>query len=162
MNLKLKNIINYFKENNFTISNIQPETEGQDYTATTFQLNNNRVIFRTAKTTPTKPGNFVTCWKRNSNKITVPFDTADNFTFLIIQVETGLFIFSKKDLLENKIITNTKENILKGKNGFRLYTPDLTNLNQTATKTQNLQEKYFIENNNIDKINNLITKPKPL
>jgi hypothetical protein len=164
--LELINQINnlYFKPNNLIIKNIKEESEGQEYTATKFELNQKQIIFRTGKITQAKPGFFVTCWKRNKNQITVPFDTSDNFDYLIIHTKNkqieGLFIFSKQNLLENKIITNTKIGINKGKNGFRLYTPNLKGLNKQATKSQTWQTKYFIQIEDKEKIIEIIT-PKP-
>jgi hypothetical protein len=137
-----KTSINYFQKNNLGISNIQTEKESKEYTATRFQLNEKNVIFRTGKSTPTKTVFFVTCWKRNQDNITIPFDIEDNFDELIIYVGNennnikGIFIFPKQILLENKIITDTRLNQIKGKNGFRLYTPELTNLNKQASKSQ--------------------------
>mgnify|MGYP001424827459 CR=1 FL=1 len=161
-----KNILNYFKKNNLNISNIKPEKESQQYNATKFQLENTKtkqikdIIFRTGKSTPTKQGHFVTFWKRDENKITIPFDTKDKFDYLIIYVKNkeieGLFIFTKQILLENKIITNYSNNTIKGKNGFRLYTPELNNLNKQATKSQIWQSKMFSELNNKGKLLKLI------
>jgi hypothetical protein len=143
----------FFKKNSLIIENIQKEPEGQNYTATKFKLKNiktkqtKNIIFRTGKSTPNKQGFFVTCWKRNTNKITIPFDTSDNFDKFIIYVKNseieGIFTFPKQILVENKIITDNKNKISKGKNGFRLYTPELTNLNFQATKTQSWQKKYY-------------------
>lgn len=161
MNQNLNKIINYFQKNNLNISNIKPELESQEYNATKFQLNEKKVIFRTGKSTPTKPGFFVTFWKRNQDKITVPFDFEDNFDYYIAYINNesedieGFFIFSKKILLENKIITDNPNNILKGKNGFRLYTPNLKELNKQATKSQTWQTKHFISIEELNKLNQI-------
>jgi hypothetical protein len=150
MNNINRNIVNYFQKNNLSISNIQTEKESKEYTATRFQLNEKNIIFRTGKSTPTKQGFFVTCWKRNQDNITIPFDIEDNFDELMIYVENennnikGVFIFPKQILLENKIITNTRLNQVKGKNGFRLYTTELTDLNKQASKSQIWQKEYYL------------------
>src|SRR5688572_8675575 len=59
-------------------------TESHDYTACTFRLNESKIIFRTAKITPAKTGQFVTIWKRSNTGITEPFDVSDAFDFMII------------------------------------------------------------------------------
>ncbi len=52
-----------------------PESESAEYGAYCFSLDHKKVLFRIAKTTPTKIGQFVTLWKRPSPKgEIVPFD----------------------------------------------------------------------------------------
>lgn len=142
------------------LENITKEQESSEYQAHRFSLNNHSVIFRQAKITPTKTGQFVTCWKRSDSKETAPFDTSDDIDFLIVGVNynqrAGQFIFPKKVLIEQKIVS---VNNLDGKRGIRVYPawdkPD----NKQAEKTQLWQLQYFfdITSKNIDtsKIKNL-------
>lgn len=135
-----------FKTSGIEISNVENESESQEYFAHTFQLDGQNVIYRKAKITPTKTGQFVTIWKRDENGITKPFDITDDFEFIIIatrrETDFGIFIFPKKVLLDNKIISNKSKD---GKRGIRVYpTWDLTT-NQQAQKTQYWQSEYFLE-----------------
>lgn len=130
------------------------ESESQPYLAHQFQLENKSVKFRMAKITPTKTGQFVTVWKRNAQGITEPFEVSDNFDFYFIAVSKedcfGVFIFSKKILLEHQVLSNGKIN---GKRGIRVYPPwDLAG-NKQAEKTQKWQTQCFLKlpwNENID------------
>ncbi|ABG59666.1 MepB family protein [Cytophaga hutchinsonii] len=126
-------------------SEIQPESESTEYGAATFRLNNKKIIFRVAKRTPTKTGQFVTIWKRNPEGITTPFDAADAFDFIVIFVrngeQTGQFVFSKKVLTENRIISAGKNT---GKRGIRVYAPWDRTENKQAQQTQTWQLAHFI------------------
>jgi hypothetical protein len=128
------------------IKSVIQEKESQQYAAFRLQVNNHKIIFREAKTTPTKIGQFVTLWKRISNTPIEPFQDADDFDFVIIKTKTavnkGLFVFSKDILIQKGIISTDKK---LGKLGFRVYPIwDKTENNQ-AKKTQNWQTNYFIE-----------------
>ena len=68
----------------FDLSNLKQNIESSEYGACTFELNGKRVQQRISKITPTKTGQFVTIWKRNKDGITEPFDTSDDFDFVII------------------------------------------------------------------------------
>ncbi len=127
-------------------SNLQAEPESQEYAACNFQLDGEPIIFRLAKTTPKKTGQFVTIWNRNEKGITQPFSVTDNFEFLIIAVtkedQFGLFIFPKIVLSSNKILSGNSQN---GKRGIRIYPAwDLTT-NKQAYKTQVWQTTYFLD-----------------
>ncbi|MEO6230377.1 MAG: MepB family protein [Ferruginibacter sp.] len=135
-----------FKGCGLKFSNLSPEPESQEYAACNFQLDGQHIIFRMAKITPKKTGQFVTVWKRNEHGITQPFNISDNFDYFIIAVKKenqfGLFIFPKKVLHNNKILS---DNTIEGKRGMRVYPAwDLTTSNQ-AKKTQQWQTKYFID-----------------
>ena len=135
-----------FKVCGVTLENIEVELESKEYFAHNFELNKQKVKYRTAKITPTKIGQFVTIWKRNKNGVTEPHNVDDEFEFYLISARQeekfGVFIFNKKILGENKILTSKKG---EGKRGIRVYpTWDVTE-NKQAQKTQNWQTKYFIE-----------------
>ena len=138
-----------FKPCNFSLKNIKPETESQEYSAHRFQLDEKQILFRVAKVTPTKKGQFVAIWKRNTEGITAPFEVADEFDFYLIATKTttnfGIFIFPKKILNENKILSDqTRE----GKRGIRVYPIWDEATSKQAQKTQIWQIKYFLDLSN--------------
>ena len=91
---------NLYSPNFLNLINIQKEKESQEYQAYRFNLNKYSIIFRKAKITPLKLGQFVTSWKRSNENQTIPFDNSDSFDFFIIHIESdnhiGQFIFPKK------------------------------------------------------------------
>lgn len=128
------------------ISNLHIEKESQDYFAAQFELNNLKIIFREAKITPTKIGQFVTLWKRINEKPIQPFSTSDDFDLIIINANTptnsGQFVFPKC-ILEQKGYLQSQSK--KGKLGFRVYPSWDKTLNKQAQQTQKWQLNYFLE-----------------
>lgn len=126
------------------ISNLSYEQEGKAYAACQFRLNELKIICRTAKITPKKAGQFVTCWKRNDAGITEPFAENDQFDFLVINVSKensiGQFVFPKSILKAQRILSTNKKD---GKRGFRVYPAWDKATNKQAGKTQNWQLNYF-------------------
>lgn len=139
------------------ISNYLNEAESQEYEACRFNLNDLKVVCRTAKVTPKKVGQFVTFYKRNSSGIIEPLNQNDSFDFYLVNVKTanriGQFIFPKSILIKKGIIsTNQKE----GKRAFRVY-PNWENaLSKQAIQTQNWQLDYFYEINSSTKSKKVI------
>lgn len=129
----------------FQVHNFIKSNESEEYQACSFNLNDSSIVFRSAKITPKKIGQFVTIWKRNSEGITAPYHEEDNLDFIIINVRKeeyfGQFVFPKKTLIQKRIIsTETKE----GKRGMRVYPPwDIPDSKQ-ALKTQAWQLNYFL------------------
>ena len=78
-----------FEKNNLKIEDYHEEKESEEYQAAIFKLKNSKIIYRKAKITPTKNGQFVTFWKRRENDPIEPihkdlddFDCfSDNFDF---------------------------------------------------------------------------------
>src|SRR5690606_24015237 len=143
----LKNIQKFILENfNLNLRNLEQEAESSAYCACRFTLNDRVVIFRKAKITPAKNGQFVTCWKRNGEGITQPFESSDDFEFLMIAVESGnrsgVFIFPKKVHEAQKIIMNE---VSGGKRGIRVYPSWDTTASRQADKTQKWQLEHFFE-----------------
>ena len=134
-------------------TNVEKEREGQDYFAQSFKINGQKVIFRTAKITPTKAGQFVTVWKRDTKKETAPYHVSDNIALYIIATRQeknfGVFIFSQQVLLENGIMTSDEK---PGKRGIRVYPSWSLPSNNQAKKTQSWQIKCFLEFTNDHKI----------
>ena len=134
-----------YKSCSFTISNFEIEPEGSAYEASRFELNESRVIFRTAKLTPKKTGQFVTFWNRNPEGVTQPFCETDPFDFYVINVckneLMGQFVIPKAiGITKGLVSTKTKE----GKRGFRVYPPWDVAVNAQAKRTQAWQLQYFI------------------
>jgi hypothetical protein len=130
----------------FDFSDLKIEKESTEYDACSFKLNGKAIVHRTAKITPTKVGQFVTIWKRNSNRQTEPFHIDDDFDFIIISVKNpnlfGQFIFPKSILVEKGIISDSYK---QGKRGIRVYPPWDETTNKQAQNTQQWQLNYFIE-----------------
>jgi hypothetical protein len=134
-----------YKPCGFSASFVTEEAEGAAYGASTFHLNQYQIKFRIAKITPTKIGQFVTLWKRNSAGVTCPFDHSDLIDIVVISTRYknlfGQFVFPRNVLIEKGIIsTKTRE----GKRGFRVYPPWDKAANKQALKTQNWQLNYFL------------------
>jgi len=127
-------------------TNIKIESESLEYTAATFQLNTKKIIFRVAKITPTKIGQFVTIWKRNQESITTPFEYTDAFDFIIIvtrkENQVGQFIFPKSILLDRGIVSGSNK---EGKRGIRVYPPWDKTESKQAKNTQQWQLNYFLD-----------------
>jgi hypothetical protein len=126
--------------------NLVAEKESHDYSAHHFELDQSTVIFRSAKTTPKKVGQFVTLWKRNQEGETQPYDLSDTVDLILITTfvehQMGHFIFPKSVLFQQGILSGKLQ---QGKRGFRVYPPwDFPNSTQ-AQKSQKWQNNYFLE-----------------
>ncbi|MGC3943764.1 MAG: MepB family protein [Chryseolinea sp.] len=132
----------------YILTNFKRSPESQEYDACSFVLEGRLVQYRASKITPTKVGQFVTTWKRNSDGVTEPFNISDEVEFIFITSkrtgELGQFIFPKSVLIERGVLSrNGKE----GKRGIRVYPPWDQPTNSLAVKTQSWQTKYFISLN---------------
>ena len=116
-----------FIPNKLFVSDFQVEKESQEYGACRFEIGNQKIISRNAKRTPTKTGQFVTIWKRNTNGETCPFDETDDFDLLLINAQygqnLGQFIFPKELLVAKGIISNGQEIGKRGINTITLVKP---------------------------------------
>ena len=138
----------------FELTNLKLNSEGVEYGACSFKLDGHRIEHRVSKITPTKTGQFVTIWKRNSKGLTEPFDILDDIDFVVItskcEGNIGQFIFPKSVLADKGIISQNGKN---GKRGIRVYPPWDSTTNSQAEKTQKWQTKYFVivkNDNSID------------
>jgi hypothetical protein len=131
---------------NLTICNLKIEKESKEYGACTFDINGLKVLYREAKITPTKIGQFVTIWKRNNEGITEPFNVNDDIDLVVISCRNGKqfgqFVFPKTILGDKKIFT---KNNIEGKRGIRVYPPWDIAMNKQAIQTQVWQLEYFLE-----------------
>ncbi|ALM47759.1 hypothetical protein AMR72_01885 [Flavobacterium psychrophilum] len=143
----------------FLFENPAAEKESTEYDAFTFDLNGSKVLFRSAKITPKKTGQFVTLWKRLGDGPIMPYDATDAIDLVIISVRSdnhyGQFIFPKSILLKKGIFTTACKD---GKRAIRVYPFwDITE-NVQAKKTQKWQLDYFVDLSkslNEDKIKSL-------
>jgi hypothetical protein len=135
-----------FEPNGIQVSNLELDPKSAEYAACSFCLNEYAILFRSAKITPTKNGQFVTLLKRNSEGITAPFYIIDDIDFAIICTRTpthfGAFIFPKFILHQKGILADDEKD---GKRGFRVYPPWDIVENKQAKQTQEWQLKYFLE-----------------
>ena len=128
------------------IHDFETEPESQDYEACRFRLGGQKIVFRTAKTTPKKVGQFVVLWKRATSGVIEPFDVKDNIDFFVVAVHTpghlGQFVFPKDILYEKGILQGRGS---EGKRAIRVYSVwDITTSRQ-AKNTQAWQVDYFFE-----------------
>jgi hypothetical protein len=148
-----KAIIEVYGPAGFVIEDIFEEKEGTEYGPHRFRLDDKHVVFRVAKTTPTKIGQFVTLWKRPKpddlpsaigNK-PAPLHCDDGIDFVIIYVHNethrGQFIFNKEILVEKGIMATGST---RGKTAFRIYPPWSEPVAVDAIKSQKWQIHYFV------------------
>lgn len=130
----------------FTFENAVAQKESVEYNAYTFQLNGMNVVFRSAKITPTKTGQFVTLWKRIGNGPIMPFDASDAIDFVVVSVRTenhyGQFVFPKSALIKHSVFTTACKD---GKRAIRVYPSWDKTENTQAKKTQKWQLDYFVD-----------------
>lgn len=147
----------------FVCSEMIVEPESCEYEACRFKLDNRNVLFRVAKITPKKLGQFVVLWKRIGSGPIQPYDALDNVDLVVINVfdgsSAGQFVFPKSVLIDKSIFSKDGSG---GKLGFRVYPSWVNGLNASAEKTQRWQLKYFVEFSNselidFDKIKKLYT-----
>ena len=128
------------------IHDFKTEPESQDYGACRFRLGGQKVVFRIAKATPKKVGQFVVLWKRAASGVIEPFDVKDNIDFFVVAVHTprrtGQFVFPK-DILYEKGILQGKAS--EGKRAIRVYSPWDVSTSRQAKNTQAWQVAYFFE-----------------
>ncbi len=130
------------------LTHFHSEIESKEYDASNFSLSGKKVVYRTAKITPKKIGQFVTFWKRSNNGPIEPFHEKDNFDFFVVTVtlndRLGQFVFPKAVLLKKGIVSTISK---EGKRAFRVYPIwDTTSSNQ-AMRTQKWQLDFFYELN---------------
>lgn len=139
----------------------QAEAESQEYTACRFMLGERKIVFRIAKTTPKKGGQFVVFWKRAESGVIEPYDVEDDIDFFVVAVHAashrGQFVFPK-DILYKKGILQGKES--EGKRAIRVYPAWDTPTSKQAKHTQAWQIEYFFEftENEKDNIANILKK----
>lgn len=122
------------------------EAESSEYCACRFDLDGRRVAFRVAKTTPTKIGQFVTIWKRETPEAEIaPLDAADGIDFVIVSVadeaNRGQFIFDRQTLVARGVFSVDGRG---GKRAIRVYPPWSKPIAKDAVRTQQWQLRRFL------------------
>ncbi|WP_321837690.1 MepB family protein [Pseudomonas kulmbachensis] len=122
------------------------EAESAEYGASRFGLDGHTVVFRVAKTTPTKIGQFVTIWKRPSSGSTIaPLDVDDGVAFVVVSVSDathrGQFVFDHTILAAKGIMAINGKG---GKRAIRVYPPWVKPVAKEAVRTQQWQLRYFL------------------
>ncbi|MBV7392236.1 MepB family protein [Enterococcus sp. ALS3] len=142
-----------------TLQNIKFEHQNKDYEGSTFSIRNFTFRCRLGKLTPKKKGYFVAFWEKDSvgNNQAFSFQNYPNKLIVVIIDDSlsGQFVFPKEILLKKNILKSPGS---KGKMAMRVYPDWETDLNTSATKTQNWQSKYFIDTSSIidsEKLNTL-------
>ncbi len=124
----------------------QCEAESAEYGACRLGVAGRVVVFRVAKTTPTKIGQFVTVWKRpQPGDEIAPLDSGDGVDFVAVAVTDGvrhgLFVFDQAVLLTHGVMSRGGRG---GKRALRVYPPWSTPVAKDAIKTQRWQLPYFV------------------
>lgn len=125
---------------------VEPEAESSNDGACRFGLGGHDIVFRAARTTPTKVGQFVTLWKRSTPGGPIaPFDMHDAADFVVVHTANGehqgQFIFDRRILIEQGIFSTPTT---VGKRAIRVYPPWSVPLAKQAVNTQRWQLRYFL------------------
>jgi len=123
------------------------EAEGADYGACRFALDGRTMVFRVAKTTPTKLGQFVTLWKRPAPESEIaPLDRADDIGRVIVDVaddsHQGQFVIDPAALIAHGVMSNGGQG---GKRAIRVYPPWVSPIAKDAIASQKWQTRYFLD-----------------
>ena len=125
---------------------LKRENQNSDYEGFLLQINNHVYRTRLAKLTPKKKGYFVAVWEKDSTGTNQAYNYEESPEKLIVSIidgeKRGQFIFPKDVLLTYGVLKNSKQ---KGKMALRVYPSWITDLNETAKKTQAWQVLYFID-----------------
>lgn len=134
-----------YEPNGLIMSKLKQDQESKEYSACKFKLNSLNIAYRSAHTTPTKIGQFVTLWKRIEAGPIQPYDLSDAIDFFVVSVATpehfGQFVFPKQVLFEKDIVSKDGKG---GKRAIRVYPPWNTTESSQAKKTQKWQLNYFL------------------
>lgn len=142
----IKALKEIYQPSGLNIRDVKSEDESQDYGACQFRLGAQKIVFRVAKITPKKIGQFVVLWKRDPSGVIKPYDVKDDIDFFVVTVQafsrTGQFVFPKNILHAKRILAGEAS---EGKRAFRVYPPWDVTTNQQAKSTQAWQLDYFFE-----------------
>ncbi|MFD8024827.1 MepB family protein [Streptomyces lavendulae] len=129
----------------FACSPPVPEAESAAYDACAFTLEGLAVRFRSARTTPTKTGQFVTVWKRSPGGPIAPFDVSDPVDLFVVSSRDGdgfgQFVLPVDALRRRGVVSVDGAG---GKRAFRVYPPWVTTTSRQAERTQAWQLEYFL------------------
>ena len=126
-------------------ADVVPDPESAGYRAHTLSLGGRRAVFRAARTTPTKAGQFVTLWRRSPAGPIRPFDTSDGVALFVIQAGTGAglgqFVFPLAVLARHGVVSGSG---VRGKRAMRVYPPSVETASAQARRTQAWQCGWFL------------------
>ena len=130
-----------------SITRIERERESAEYGADRFDLDGQTCLYRHAKDTPKKIGQFVTLWKRPMSFSEIaPFDIDDGIDHVIIFADGcgrfGVFVFQAKLLAKKDIFS---EHSKGGRRAFRVYAPWTEPAAVQARQSKTWQCSYFVE-----------------
>ncbi|GAK08188.1 MepB family protein [Geomicrobium sp. JCM 19038] len=139
-----------YEPNQFTVKAIQEEVHNKKYGAGTFHLMSKTVRFRVAHQTPTKIGQFVSLWEKDTDGKNRPYSYEASPDLIVITTfrnerQFGQFIFPKEVLFKRGILHSPST---KGKMAMRVYPCWDEPNNKQAISTQNWQLPYFIDMSN--------------
>jgi hypothetical protein len=125
-------------------SNLVLNLNQGDYFGCSFDFFSKKIEFRISKKTPLKCGQFVTFWKHNSAKKSIPYSSSDDVDFFIVlaksEINEGYFVFPKSVLVKYGVLSQGKT---EGKRGFRIYPSWDIPSNRQAILNQKWQLQYF-------------------
>lgn len=130
----------------YSCSEPNPEAESREYGAHAFEVNGRKAVFRIARTTPKKAGQFVTLWQRSApdGGPIRPFNSSDGVDLFVVSVrgETGFgqFVFPQAALIVHDVVS---QDFLGGKRAIRVYPPWSEPSSRTAQATQRRQLEHF-------------------
>ncbi|SCA64129.1 hypothetical protein SCG7086_CE_00030 [Chlamydiales bacterium SCGC AG-110-P3] len=73
-----------YRPNELVVSDLVYDLESKKYGACSFILNSKVVVFRVARITPKKIGQFVTLWKRAESGPIRPYDLTDSADLFVV------------------------------------------------------------------------------
>jgi len=128
------------------VSRLEAEAESREYGAARFECLGKRFVFRQAKTTPKKAGQFVTIWKRERPDAPIaPFDITDPIDIVVVAVHgaenRGYFVFEKTLLGRKRVFSDGTR---KGKRAMRVYAPWVEVTSAQARRTHKWQGACFV------------------
>lgn len=143
-----------YEPNNLTVKSVQEEKQNSKYGAGTFELSSRTVRFRIANITPTKIGQFVAIWEKDTNNINQPYSYEEAPDLLVITTfkndnEYGQFIFPKEVLFKQNILRSSST---KGKMAIRVYPSWDRPTSKQAMKTLKWQLPYFVDMSHQNKL----------
>ncbi|QQP70153.1 MepB family protein [Carnobacterium sp. CS13] len=143
-----------YEPKQLTVEYVQEEKQNSEYAAGVFRLSSKTIRFRVAKITPTKIGQFVAFWEKDSNNKNRPFLSEEAPELLVITTfkknnEFGQFVFPKEILIKKNILRSQSA---KGKMAIRVYPSWDRPTSKQAINTQKWQLPYFVDMSTPNKI----------
>ena len=146
----------FFAPHHLELSQYTEDAESKAYEGCSFIVGQKTILYRKAKQTPKKVGQFVTFWKREGIAPIAPFHIDDLFDYYIIyasnETEAGVFVFTKDRLRDKEIVSTAHK---EGKRGFRVYPPWDVPTSKQAIATQKWQVPHFYKLDNASDLNKL-------